>query len=190
MNILNFLFKNKSASKKSSIPKKLQDAYFEFDEKYCDKIQNMMDKVDDISSKSDNPDDIVSSYKKQIEGYENIKKFCEEKGGQAGLLFFQKECSYWLTNTQKELDDYLSSCYDEEKAQYLERLEHEANIKRIANHILKSLKNSDNSMLQKDLKRTLSEDDSSYFTPAINQLLKSGKVEKSKDGGSVRYTLH
>lgn len=117
---------------------------------------------------------------------QEFENFCNSHGP-GGTAYFKESGMY--EQIQKDLDFYMKHEYADDKAAFEEEKEYQKDIKKTANKILKSIKDSGGSIMQKELKKLLSEDETFYFNQAIKSLSDSGKIVRCKERKYIVFKI-
>lgn len=165
----------------------------DFDDKYYDKMREMLDRFIELAEDAYRPDvDSISNfdprkipprYDKALQYREKIKAFCESKGS-GGVLYYQKELLPEIEEAQDNYDNYMETEYETALADYLQELVDIAEEKKRKKEVEKKLKKlflATPQIMQKDLMKEFTEDEKSHAKEIASDWISKNKIEKSKN---------
>lgn len=161
----------------------------EFEKKHgkeCDRLERKIWNID-TNDMERNPDKIVAAYEKQKELAKELEDLCRSHG-KGGIEFYDMNYGDMYAEIQRDLDDYMKDGYEDDKEYYEEMKADAAAVKKAKDQIIKSIQSSGGSAMQKDLKKNISVADR-HYNRAVDDLVSSGKIIRSKEGNYVRLSL-
>lgn len=151
-----------------------------------------------VNRNKGNPDEVVESYKKALAKYDEFVEWCISKDERLGREYIEAEGHQIKDELQKEYDDYMKHEYadaSEAYNQYLSNADKREAVKKKL-EVVKELKpvlvehiKASGPIKQVDLKKLLSDEEVTYYGQAIYELVQEGKVDKSKEGSKVVYSI-
>ena len=167
------------------------DPYEEFEKKHgkeCARMENKIWNLDEYHHEyHQDPDKVVEVYEKMKELAKSLEEFCKSHG-EGGAEFYNINYGDMVDDIQHDLDSFLAEEYDELKADYDEYKADMDAVKAAKRKITSKIKTNDGTMMQKELKKVV-DAENRHFERAVNDLIKSGKIIKTKEGSYVRLTL-
>lgn len=165
----------------------------DFGYEHEEEIDKWVEKIEDAErNTNENPDSIVTGYKRAIKLCHDFELYCASFGPD-GAFYYEKEQLRNQKIIEQQLQQYLDRDYENDKKAYAEEKAQKAirdkPRKDMTKHILKAVSAvGQDGVLQKTLLMDFSEEDKRLAQNCINALVKEGKLIKGKSGGSVLLT--